>query len=260
MFESRSPSDTYNPSKDKVVEVFGKNGRTYAKLLRRVNRSAHVVECLPEMKRAEKFQLGRVSSQLYSDIEGNHPHDEHSFPVLRSPIERREAAASRTLDIIPGTPNSPGSPHSPGSHFSGGSKSPHSRGGEGSPSPMHAPLMPRDVVARSMVESPSKFRPRPTPEDVAMLGPDLEPASHAPPGLASSSQLSTSRGAEEFYTYYGKYKYGKPHGHGVFVFADGERYDGDWKDGYPSGKGRSRYPDGTTYEGSGLKASSVVKE
>lgn len=249
MFESRSPEDRYNPSKDKkVLEVFGKKkASTYAKLLRRVNRSAHVVECLPEMRRSENFKLGRVSSKIYESIEESHPHDEHAFPLLRSPVEKREKAASLKLDTtIVGSPHSQGSsPHSAHSHF--GPASPTFSAG--SISPARSPLHPRDVVARSMVESPSKFRPKPPPDDLAQLHPDLEAVSHAPPGLAPGPQLSTSRGAEEFYNYYGKFKAGKPHGHGVFIFADGCKYRGDWSDALPSGTGRADYPDGTVYEG-----------
>jgi hypothetical protein len=29
-------------------------------------------------------------------------------------------------------------------------------------------------------------------------------------------------------TYYGNFEYGKRHGHGTFLYANGSKYEGDW--------------------------------
>ena len=38
-------------------------------------------------------------------------------------------------------------------------------------------------------------------------------------------------------------------GHGVFTWADGDKYDGDWKDNKKEGRGTCTWPDGQKYAG-----------
>jgi len=40
-----------------------------------------------------------------------------------------------------------------------------------------------------------------------------------------------------------------PHGHGVYTWPTGERYEGEWKDGKRNGQGVMTFPDGRRYEG-----------
>lgn len=42
---------------------------------------------------------------------------------------------------------------------------------------------------------------------------------------------------------------GERHGHGVWVHADGRRFDGEWRDGRRHGNGTMRYADGSAYAG-----------
>ena len=44
--------------------------------------------------------------------------------------------------------------------------------------------------------------------------------------------------------YVGEWKYGKNHGRGVFLWANGESYSGDWKDGKYEGYGTYTLADG----------------
>jgi hypothetical protein len=41
---------------------------------------------------------------------------------------------------------------------------------------------------------------------------------------------------------------GKPNGHGVSTWADGDRYDGNWRDGLPDGYGEASIK-GQAYRG-----------
>ncbi|MBS3913606.1 MAG: hypothetical protein KG003_14450 [Bacteroidetes bacterium] len=50
-------------------------------------------------------------------------------------------------------------------------------------------------------------------------------------------------------TYKGEMRLGKPHGHGVYRFADGDIYEGSWENGVRQGFGRHWYSDGTSYVG-----------
>ncbi len=47
----------------------------------------------------------------------------------------------------------------------------------------------------------------------------------------------------------GTWKNGKKHGSGVYVWANGERYDGQWADGKLNGIGEFTYTNGNKYKG-----------
>lgn len=49
--------------------------------------------------------------------------------------------------------------------------------------------------------------------------------------------------------YLGYLQNGKPHGRGVYVYADGNRYEGEWLNGLPHGEGRFVFSDDSRYEG-----------
>lgn len=50
-------------------------------------------------------------------------------------------------------------------------------------------------------------------------------------------------------TYKGEMRLGRPHGHGVYRFADGDIYEGKWVDGQRHGFGRQWYASGESYIG-----------
>jgi len=49
--------------------------------------------------------------------------------------------------------------------------------------------------------------------------------------------------------YVGEWRNGEKHGHGVHYFSDGERYDGEWRDGKKHGHGIYYYSNGNKYDG-----------
>jgi len=49
--------------------------------------------------------------------------------------------------------------------------------------------------------------------------------------------------------YFGYLRDGRPHGRGVYVYADGNRYEGEWRNGLPHGSGRFVFNDDSRYEG-----------
>mmetsp|Transcript_25195 Transcript_25195/g.83174 ORF Transcript_25195/g.83174 Transcript_25195/m.83174 type:complete len:129 (+) Transcript_25195:336-722(+) len=49
--------------------------------------------------------------------------------------------------------------------------------------------------------------------------------------------------------YRGSFWQGRRHGHGIFAYKDGGKYDGEWQNGKRHGEGRMNYTDGTVYEG-----------
>ncbi len=49
--------------------------------------------------------------------------------------------------------------------------------------------------------------------------------------------------------YEGEMRNGRPHGRGVFTYADGRRYDGSFRALQREGKGTLSFPNGTRYEG-----------
>jgi hypothetical protein len=50
-------------------------------------------------------------------------------------------------------------------------------------------------------------------------------------------------------TYYGEYRGGKRHGHGLYTHISGAVYDGEYIDGLKDGQGQMTYPDGAVYVG-----------
>ena len=49
--------------------------------------------------------------------------------------------------------------------------------------------------------------------------------------------------------YYGMFKEGRRHGHGVVVFDDGSTFDGQWQKGLRKGRGTMRWPNGDSLVG-----------
>ncbi len=49
--------------------------------------------------------------------------------------------------------------------------------------------------------------------------------------------------------YFGQFKDGKRHGHGIYTFSDGDKYSGEWKDNVMHGRGVYTYEDGSKYDG-----------
>lgn len=45
----------------------------------------------------------------------------------------------------------------------------------------------------------------------------------------------------------------KKHGHGVFIWPDGRKYDGEWKDGNQDGEGMFHSKDGVVKKGVWVK-------
>ena len=60
--------------------------------------------------------------------------------------------------------------------------------------------------------------------------------------LATTTVLAQGR-------YEGEKRNGKPHGHGVAEFANGDRYEGNFKDGKINGYGSLMFPNGDKYKG-----------
>ena len=83
---------------------------------------------------------------------------------------------------------------------------------------------------------------------------DDEPRMKSYPGGAALPAADPSRGMKKFYNYNGRWKNGKPHGHGTFIFAtsvgsgNGE-YVGDCENGQPHGFGVRYFRNGCLYEG-----------
>ena len=48
--------------------------------------------------------------------------------------------------------------------------------------------------------------------------------------------------------YEGEEKYGKPHGNGTMIYANGDRYIGDWLMGEKNGKGIQKYANNDEYD------------
>ncbi len=75
--------------------------------------------------------------------------------------------------------------------------------------------------------------------------------------LTNASDFSVDEMAEDFVVefcgatthYTGKWKNGKPNGHGVMVFGKGMEYRGEWHDGKADGNGKVMYPSGSIYDG-----------
>ena len=51
------------------------------------------------------------------------------------------------------------------------------------------------------------------------------------------------------FVYVGEYRYGKKHGQGTYIRADGSKYVGQWKYGRQNGQGTLTYLDGRVQEG-----------
>lgn len=50
-------------------------------------------------------------------------------------------------------------------------------------------------------------------------------------------------------SYVGEFKRSKPHGNGIFIYANGTICEGEWRKGFMHGEGVIAYPNGTIYEG-----------
>lgn len=61
-------------------------------------------------------------------------------------------------------------------------------------------------------------------------------------------------------TYKGEMRLGKPHGHGVYRFADGDIYEGSWHNGKRHGHGKQWFADGNSYIGEWKDDQRIGKE
>ena len=52
--------------------------------------------------------------------------------------------------------------------------------------------------------------------------------------------------------YRGSIRYGKPHGHGIMKYDNGNRYKGLWDRGIKFGRGTMKYTNGDKYNGKGV--------
>ncbi len=50
-------------------------------------------------------------------------------------------------------------------------------------------------------------------------------------------------------TYFGQIKSGKPHGEGIGLYANGNKYEGEWSEGQKHGRGKYTFPNGEYYDG-----------
>ncbi len=80
------------------------------------------------------------------------------------------------------------------------------------------------------------------------------PRMKAPPGMVALPARDPSRGNKSFYNYNGRWRDGRPHGHGKIILATSNRpdngeYEGDWENGQPHGVGVRRFRNGCVYEG-----------
>jgi hypothetical protein len=81
-----------------------------------------------------------------------------------------------------------------------------------------------------------------------------EPRMNNYPGAVALPAVDPSRGMKKYYNYNGRWKNGKPHGYGKFVFVTSNKptngeFEGDCEDGVPHGAGVRRFRNGCTYEG-----------
>ena len=75
-----------------------------------------------------------------------------------------------------------------------------------------------------------------------------------PTGQAGNpGSVLNSEGMEVFFSYDGNWANGRPHGYGVYLFADGLKYEGSYREGWPEGHGVGNYANGTVYEGNWRK-------
>ena len=65
-------------------------------------------------------------------------------------------------------------------------------------------------------------------------------------GLLDNGKAEIS---DSFGKYVGEYKKFQPHGKGVYLYSDGDKYDGMWEEGARSGQGEYLYSDGSRYSG-----------
>jgi len=70
-------------------------------------------------------------------------------------------------------------------------------------------------------------------------------AAPIPMGISSYGSRTFDSGD----TYTGQWENGKPHGFGVYIWANGFKYEGEFKDGHPSGLGTELSTDGVEYTG-----------
>ena len=68
-------------------------------------------------------------------------------------------------------------------------------------------------------------------------------------GMASGRGKLVWRGSRGELTYEGDYVDGRMHGHGSFLWPNGDRYEGAWRDGHRNGHGAYTWADGGRYEG-----------
>lgn len=73
---------------------------------------------------------------------------------------------------------------------------------------------------------------------------------YAPVGLSMNpKEAPNSLGNEFFYSYDGRWKNGKMHGLGTYLFEDGMTYEGDFFENRPHGRGTSKYSEGQVANG-----------
>ena len=96
---------------------------------------------------------------------------------------------------------------------------------------------------------------KPPPKNWHTAEQDDEPRMQSYPGAVALPSVDPSRGMKQFYNYNGRWKNGKPHGFGTFVFATSTHnqkngtYEGDSENGHPHGTGVRRFRNGCSYEG-----------
>ena len=67
-------------------------------------------------------------------------------------------------------------------------------------------------------------------------------------GVPDGTGFAVWHGNWEGHTYEGEFKDCNMHGHGVYTWANGDKYDGEWKEGY-RGRGIKTYTNGNKYDG-----------
>ena len=187
-------------------------GALYRKLLKTARISRAHVENLPREGKLDKFKMGKLSTRLYEQIDGERTYDKY-FHWLPPPAEV-DVIAEEVKELL-------------------------------HPDRLKM-LSPKEQTLTVLRKTPTK------PIDVVLPQKRLEyeKVAPAPPGLApASSKRFESRGNHKFFNYAGDWKAGKMHGKGTMCYVDGSTHTGRWENNRRNGLGISKYKNGHVYEG-----------